>query len=171
MVSMMMVVANGGTRRSLVTASAIAVTIAAAVYAVLLTLAFRVEVPVYESRGWPLDIRTGHLFESGIEWPLVLAESFAIAIAVGLAGLAVGAGYRRFGGARGTLALAFTATPMLLATAALELRASSGLGARLGVVGLSVPLTFAVLALTSVVSLMTAYRLLDGAPARAVGAI
>src|SRR5690606_8594597 len=49
-------VASGRTRRSLVTACAAAVLVTAAVYAALLTLAFQLERPVYERRGWPLEL-------------------------------------------------------------------------------------------------------------------
>ncbi|NLF04288.1 MAG: hypothetical protein GX593_04705 [Actinomycetales bacterium] len=163
-------VASGRTRRSLVTAGAAAVTVAALAYAVLLTVAFQVERPVYEANGWPLVIRTGHVFDSSDQVGLVLLESFVIAAAVGFAGLAVAAGYRRFGGVRGTVALLLTATPMLAATAALELRASSGLGEVLGVVGLSAPVTLAVIAALGALSLVTAYRLVHGAPATVLSA-
>ena len=158
-------VASGRTRRSLVTASAAAVGVAAIGYGALLTAAFWVERPVYEANGWPLTLRTGHVFASGEQVGLVLAESVLIALALGFAGLAVGAGYRRFGGSRGTLALLFTATPMLAATAALELRASSALGEALGVTGLSAPATLVVIAVLAAISLGTAYRLVRGAPA------
>lgn len=164
-------VATGGTRRSYVTSAAIVVVLGAAAYAVLLTLAFRLEVGIYEANGWPLVQRTGHLFSSGEQSGLVLAESFAVAAALALSGLAIGAGYRRLGGLRGTYALLVTATPALVATAVLEVRASSGLGAALGVRGLSAPATFAVLAALALVSLVTAYRLAHGAPARLVGTI
>jgi len=163
-------VASGRTRRALVTASAAAVSVAAAGYAVLLTVAFQVERPVYEANGWPLVIRTGHVFGSGDQVGLVLLESFVIAAAVGFAGLAVAAGYRRFGGVRGTLALAFTATPMLAASALLELRASAGIGEALGVDGLSAPVTLVAIAALGAVSLATAYRLVHGAPASRLSA-
>lgn len=163
-------VASGRTRRSLITASVAAVAVAALGYALLLTAAFWIERPVFEANGWPLTIRTGHLFTSGDQVALVLAESFAIAVAVGFAGLAVGAGYRRFGWLHGTVALLFTATPMLAATAALELRATSGIGETLGLTGLSAPVTFAVLAGLAAISLVTAYRLVSGAPASTLGA-
>ncbi|MDQ2623694.1 MAG: hypothetical protein M3Y20_00900 [Actinomycetota bacterium] len=163
-------VASGRTRRSLVSASAAAVGVAALGYGVLLTVAFWVERPVYEANGWPLTLRTGHLFSSGDQVGLVLVESVAIAVAVGFAGLAVGAGYRRFGWLHGSVALLFTATPMLAATAALELRASSGIGEALGVTGMSAPATLAVLAGLAAVSLLTAYRLVRGAPASTLGA-
>lgn len=164
-------VASGRTRRSLVTASAAAVGVAALGYGALLTAAFWLERPVYEANGWPLTMRTGHIFTSGDEVGLVLTESVLVALAFGFAGLAVGAGYRRFGAARGTLALVFTATPMLAAAAALELRASSALGEALGVEGLSAPVTLAVIAVLAAVSLVTAYRLVRGAPAATLLAV
>lgn len=164
-------VASGRTRRSLVTASAVAVAVAALGYAALLTLAFWLERPIFEANGWPLTLRTGHVFTSGDQVGLVLLESFAIALALGMAGLAVGAGYRRFGGVRGTVALLFTATPMLAATAVLELRATSGIGDALGVSGLSAPLTLAVILALAAVSLLTAYRLVRGAPASPVSGL
>lgn len=164
-------VASGRPRRSLATTSAAAVLVMAASYGVLLAVAFWVERPVFEARGWPLTIRTGHVFARGDEVALVLTESVLVAAALGLAGLAVGAGYRRLGGWGGTFALPLTAGPMLAATAVLELRASSGLGAALGVEGLSAPATFAALAALGVISLLTTYRMLHGAPATTVSSI
>lgn len=163
-------VASGRTRRSLVTSSAAAVGVAAIGYGVLLTVAFWLERPLYEANGWPPTIRTGHVFTSGDQVGLVLAESVVIAAAMGFAGLAVAAGYRRFGAGRGTVALLITATPMLAATAALELRATSALGESLGVTGLSTPATFAVLIALGALSLLTAYRLVHAAPAASLTA-
>ncbi len=164
-------VASGRTRRSLVTASAVAVLVMAAVYAALLTIAFQLERPVYAERGWPLDTPTGHLFTSSDQIGLVLVESFAIAAAIGLGGLAVGAGYRRLGWRRATLALPLTAGPSVLALAALELRESSGIGSALGVTGLPPAATLLVLAVLGALSLFMTYRLVHGAPASPVTSI
>lgn len=164
-------VASGRTRRSLITAGAVAITLTAAVYGALLTLAFQVERPVYLERGWPLQWRTGHVFTSSDQVGLVFAESFLIAGTLGLAGLAIAAAYRAWGPVRGTLALPLTAGPLLLATAALALRESSGIGSTLGVVGLSAPMTLTVLVALGALSLLTAYRLVRGAPASSVLAI
>jgi len=164
-------VASGRTRRSLVTASITAVLLTAVAYAALLTVAFQLERPVYERHGWPLDTPTGHIFTSSDQVGLVLVESFAIAAALGLSGLAVGAGYRRFGWWRATLALPLTAGPSLLALAALELRESSGLGAALGVTGLPAAATLVALAALGTVSALTTYRLAHGAPATPVSAV
>lgn len=164
-------VASGRTRRSLITNGALAVALTAAAYAVLTTVAFQVERPIYIERGWPLTWRTGHVFTSSDQVGLVLVESFLITGALGMAGLAVAAGYRGLGALRGTLALPLTAGPALLATAALELRAGSGIGANLGITGLSATATLVVLAVLGALSLLTAYRLVRGAPASSVLAV
>lgn len=164
-------VATGGTRRSYVSTTTVAVVLMAAAYAVLLAAAFRIEAALYAANGWPAVINTGHLFTSGEQVGLVLAESFTLNLALGLGGVAIGSGYRRWGGWGGTYALAVTALPVLAATAVIELRASSGLGEALGVTGLDAPATFAVLAVLALASLAMAFRLAHGAPARPVGAI
>ncbi len=164
-------VASGRTRRSLITNAAVAVVLTAVVYAALTTVAFQVERPIYIERGWPLTSQTGHVFTSSDQVGLVLAESFGITGALGMAGLAIAAGFRRLGALRGTLALPLTAGPALAATAALELRAGSGIGATLGITGLSAPVTLAVLTVLAALSLLTAYRLVRGAPASSVLAI
>lgn len=157
-------VASGRTRASLVGTVTGALGVLGVVSAVILTVGFQVERTVYEANGWPIGIRTGHTFTSTDQVGPVLVENLLVIIVFGLAGLLIGTGYRVWGGARASFALPLTALPALLALAVLELRATSDLGARWGVQGLSAPATYAVLALLAAATYGVAARVVRVAP-------
>lgn len=162
-------VASGRTRRLLVQSSAGALAVLVLASAAIVSVGLVVERSVYEANGWPLGIRTGHLFDSTDQVGLAFVENLTVLSVFGAAGLLIGAAYRTWGAARASLALPLTASPALLALAVIELRSTSDLGGRVGFEGLSAPVSLAAFVVLAAVAYAAAARLARGAHAGYLG--
>lgn len=131
-------VANGMTRRSFVKAALAVVLTAAVLYGLLLAVVLLVEGAVYGSLGLPhggagTNAANGvvvGLWERGF---LASWASYGVVTLAGLvSGLAVGAGYYRLGGLRGSLLLPVGLLPVLAAQLIIDIDSPESLGTRLG---------------------------------------
>lgn len=155
-------VASGRTRRLLLQASTVAVVVLALASAAVITAGMVVERTVYEANGWPLAIATGHVFTSTDQLGLAFVENALIMTVFGVTGLLIGISYRVLSPGRASFAIPLTASPALLALAAIELRATSDLGGRLGIEGLPPAVTLATFVVLAAAAYAAAARLIRG---------
>ncbi|ACQ78746.1 hypothetical protein Bcav_0483 [Beutenbergia cavernae DSM 12333] len=137
------VVGGGGTRRSVVRglwALAIASGIAFGLLALVMTI---VQNALWAANDWPDVSLTGRSYVVTQPWRLALSETVCNAVYY-VAGAAVGTGYYRWGGWRGTAALPLAAVPAVVAEVTLQ-GSSYGepLARALGMAAFSVPVAVA----------------------------
>ena len=112
-------VAAGMTRRTFTRATVLVGVGTGVAHGVVLTALAAAERGVHTAlgRGWRVD--DGLVADESSTLGLLLAELVVCCVVGNVSGLLVGAAYQRWGGMRGTLALPFTAGPVLLVLALL----------------------------------------------------
>ncbi|MGC5626726.1 hypothetical protein ACPYO6_00585 [Georgenia sp. Z1344] len=133
-------VANGMTRRSFIRGALASSFVAALGHGLVMALLLIVEGWIYGALGWAHgamgtddDGIVDGIWESGLLAPWAV---IALMVLAGLvSGLAVGAGYHRFGGLRGTLLLPFALLPVLGAQVLVDLGRPDSVGNLAGLGG------------------------------------
>ncbi|MGC5617450.1 hypothetical protein [Georgenia sp. Z1491] len=126
-------VANGMTRRSFIRGALASSVVVALGYGLVMALLLLVEGWIYGALGWAHgamgtddDGIVEGIWESGLLAPWGVATLMVLAGLV--SGLAVGAGYYRFGGLRGTVLLPFALLPVLGAQVLIDLGRPDSVG-------------------------------------------
>jgi hypothetical protein len=88
-------VTHGQTRREFAERAGVALIVHAAVFALLMTVAFALEYGLYRVADWPQNIDDAHLYGSGGQLHLIFLEHLLVFLVWTAAGALIGAGFYR----------------------------------------------------------------------------